>query len=669
MQNKKIMLFIASILLVSMACQTAGNLFNNDGNAAFEIPEIDPLLEPALGPGEASGDEPVFVSGTVPFTSPFFLSSATEPFVLLEDQAGFIARDELFVFPLEGQAMGPVWQIDDEAMGFSLSLPAVPQGTLVDLDNDSEEDKGVMVFAVAYWSNIWGGPFLEEREGTGWSSAHATTVTDPNLDYEITGGHLIIWAPDNHQAFSTGFGEDGLLFTEDDPIASVPAGYSIVDLNQEPFNIYKDAHPKFELLEGSTQVKDYSDLSYQEAFDKMFEKVSVEYPFTEDKNIDWDALYEKHAPQIEAASDDNEFHDALHNFTLDIPDTHVGMTFNNEIFGERYSGSLGMYLAELSDGRVVVAEVFSGTPAAAEGVEVGAEILSWEGQPIGQALDAVDPYFGPYSTEHDKRLDQLVFLTRYPPFTDVPFSYQNPGEGVKEVTLTTDIELESLFASLYYFNQDLVGLPIEAYTMENGLVYIKVNSFSEDQNLMAQVWNWHINKLIDEQLPGLILDMRENGGGSGGLASAFAGYFFEEEVIVSQNAYYSHESGEFEYGEHPGKVKPGPVYYGGDVAVLVGPDCVSACEGFSYWMTFNPNVIVLGHTPSNGAFGEVGRGQYAMPGEIDVQFPTGRPETPDGELLIENVGVVPDILVPVTLESATGEVDAVLDAAIDALLK
>jgi hypothetical protein len=36
-----------------------------------------------------------------------------------------------------------------------LNLPAVPQGTLVDVDNDGEKDTGVQVFAIAYWSNTW----------------------------------------------------------------------------------------------------------------------------------------------------------------------------------------------------------------------------------------------------------------------------------------------------------------------------------------------------------------------------------------------------------------------------------------------------------------------------------------------------------------------------------
>jgi hypothetical protein len=38
---------------------------------------------------------------------------------------------------------------------------------LRDVDNDGETDAGVMVFAVAYWSNTFGDPYLEERDHMG----------------------------------------------------------------------------------------------------------------------------------------------------------------------------------------------------------------------------------------------------------------------------------------------------------------------------------------------------------------------------------------------------------------------------------------------------------------------------------------------------------------------
>jgi carboxyl-terminal processing protease len=186
-------------------------------------------------------------------------------------------------------------------------------------------------------------------------------------------------------------------------------------------------------------------------------------------------------------------------------------------------------------------------------------------------------------------------------------------------------------------------------------------------NLMAQSFEHYIESMIEEDVPGLIIDLRVNGGGSGGLAADFAGYFFDEEIEVSQRSYYNHLTGEFEYGDYPGKIEPGPLYYDGPIVLLVSPNCISACEGFAYWLTLNDRATVIGHAGTAGAFGEVGRGQYTMPGDFDMQFPTGRPETLDGDLLIEGVGILPDIVVPVTLESALGQIDAVLQAAIEYL--
>ncbi len=175
-----------------------------------------------LGP-----DEPVQIRGDIPFTSPFFLNTISQPFVMLEDQAGFIRRDREFRFPLEGQKIGPVVVGADQKLSYTLTLPSVPQGTAVDVDNDSTSDLGVQTFQVAYWSNTWGDPFLEERDGKGWSTAYNSAITDPENDDEIVGGILVVWSPDENQGFPSGFGPDRKLFTSDDPIETIPAGYNL----------------------------------------------------------------------------------------------------------------------------------------------------------------------------------------------------------------------------------------------------------------------------------------------------------------------------------------------------------------------------------------------------------------------------------------------------------
>ncbi|MDX9864275.1 MAG: S41 family peptidase [Anaerolineaceae bacterium] len=671
--KRRIAVLLSIFLVFTLACSAFDAVLGRNETVTTAPPLAastpTPLIAAPSTVGDAGTDEPVLVTGTIPFTSPFFMDGIAEPFVLLEDQSGFLARDVTRSFALSGQAIGPVELVEDGLLQYSLSLPAVPQAVLHDVDQDGEEDRGVMVFAVAYWSNTWGGPFLEERDGTGWSTAYASTTTDPDRDNEINGGHLIIWAPDDAQSFPSGFGEDAMLFTEDDPIQDVPAGYSIVDLNTEPFRVYKEANPQMTLIEGEGAVNDYSAMTPGEAFDAMFAKVSVEYPFTADKNIDWQALYEKHAPIISAASSEDSLYRALRDFTYDIPDSHVGLTFNADVFYEEHGGSFGMVLAELVDGRVIVSTVFPYYAAAEAGIEPGAEILTWDGEPVQAALDAVDPYLGPYSTAHSRRQGQLLSLTRMPVGESVAVSFRNPGSAQETDFLLADVDYDSLFEALGYNAQDPIALPIEAKILDSGVGYIRINTFSDDYNLMARLWEKYIQVLLEYEVTDLVLDLRTNSGGSGGLAMDFAGYFFDQEITVAETLYYNALTGEFEANQYPSKIKPAPMLYEGEIAVLVSPDCVSACEWFTNAMTMEDRAVVVGSFPTNGAAGEVGRGQYTLPYEISMQFPTGRPQTMDGALLIEGVGVVPSVVVPVTAESVLGSADPVLDAAVEKLLR
>lgn len=660
---RKLLLLVVVCIFMTVSCSTLSDLSFLPKN-----PTPTPLPKIPVVPGGENPDEPVFITGDIPYTSPFFINTLSQPFVMLEDQTGFVNRDKDFQFPVQSQTLGPVTIHEDESLSYSLSLPAIPQGTQIDLDNDGEDDPGVQVFAAAYWSNTWGDPFLEERDGTGWSNAHSSAMTDPDNENEISGGVLIVWAPDDRQGFPVGFGEDGLLFTVDDPVEPIPAGYNIVDLDQEPFRIYKEAEPQISLIEGVGEVNDFSEMDYKTAFSSLYEKVSKEYPFTVEKKIDWDALHEDFSTRLEGNPDEKEFYETLQDFTYEIPDDHVGLSFNPEVFNDRQGGGFGLVLAELTDSKIIVKEIIPESPADNAGIKKGAQVLSWDGKPVITAIEDVEPYFGPFSSNHKRRIDQVNSLIRVPPNKSLEISFQNPGSSPEAVTLKAVNEYESLFKTFPEFQFDEIALPIEGHILDDsGLGYLRINTFSTDYHLMASLWDHYIQGLIDEEVPGLIIDLRTNGGGSLGLAQNFAGYFFDEEIPLFDRLYYNNSTSDFESTDHVAKIEPGPKHYEGEIAILVGPDCISACEGFAYAMKQNDRSIVIGHYPTAGAFGEVGRGQYKLPDEITMQFPTGRPETPEGELLLEGTGVTLDITVPVTAESAMGSLDTILQAAIEAL--
>src|SRR5690606_31769237 len=96
---------------------------------------------------------------------PFFTDGVAQPLVILEDQAGFIDRDRGYLMPLASQVMGQITSSFYESpFTYSLSLPIVPQGGMRDVDQNDEENTGVLVFVPAYWTNAFGDPFLEKRD-------------------------------------------------------------------------------------------------------------------------------------------------------------------------------------------------------------------------------------------------------------------------------------------------------------------------------------------------------------------------------------------------------------------------------------------------------------------------------------------------------------------------
>ena len=116
---------------------------------------------------------PISITGELHYTNAFFTSGVAEPLIILEEQTGFIDRDQYFIIPLESQVPGQITSdFFTSPFSYSLSLPLVPAGSLRDVDNDGADDSGVMVFAVAYWTNLFGGPLLDECDqyGGGWST-------------------------------------------------------------------------------------------------------------------------------------------------------------------------------------------------------------------------------------------------------------------------------------------------------------------------------------------------------------------------------------------------------------------------------------------------------------------------------------------------------------------
>jgi C-terminal processing protease CtpA/Prc len=643
-------------------------------------PKVQPAMTPQASPVSTSG-QPFQVTGNYSVTNGFVLDTyIVENSVALLDMHGFVIRDREWELPVKSQVLG-LMTFDSKTLSgtFDLNLPVLPEGEFNDVNHDGAKDQGVQIFAVGYSPNLAGGPFSEgDDRSLGWPSYLASVKTDSENQDEVIGGKLIVWAPDASQQFPTGYGADGLLFTDDDPVSAIPAGYSLVDLDKTPFAFSQTPTFEMTLLEPKDfALKDFSSQSYTKAFDNMFEFIKINYAFNgiKGKQPDWDKLYAEVKPRVEEAEKNKDpaaFFAALREYTFAFKDGHVGLNGGNlgsRDFQNFVGGGYGLAIRELDNGDVIVVFLMDGGPAALAGIQVGAKITEFDGQPIADAISAVHPY-SIQSSDINIRYQQARYLFRAKLDTEAKVTFTNPGGAAQTVTLKSVQETESFSRTSIYYGVDtspLLPVDYKIITQGNDKVgYIAINSYYDDLNLIIRLFERALKQFTADGVAGIIIDLRYNGGGN---PLGLAGFLYDKEIPMGQSESFSEKTGKFEAEGPRDKVTPNGKQYRFDkMILLVGPACASACDQEAYAFSQVPGMIVVGQYPTSGTFADVAKGQFSMPEGISLQVPTTRFTNPDGSLFLEGTGVAPTSKVPVDETTVFSTDDVVLKAAIQAVL-
>ncbi|HEX7568152.1 MAG TPA: S41 family peptidase [Anaerolineaceae bacterium] len=665
---------VATPIPAPLATSTQASPTPTAAKPTLAIPTLAVATAPAPTPiiVPAGGEQPVRITGGFTYTNGIAVETYyVEQAVALADMHGFVVRDQEWKTPIDGQALGYLSIDKVKKQGvYHLDLPAQPEGTYNDVSHRNQNDAGVQIFAVSYWPNLAGGPFAEgDDPSLGWPNYLASVETDSGNKNEVIGGKLIVYAPDDKQLFPTGYGADGLLFTADDPEGPLPAGYSVIDLDQKPFGISRKSSQDVTLYEPKDYaVKDFSNLSYSAAFKQAFDLISTHYAFNgiAGKQPDWNKLYADLAPRIaqaEANKDANAYYKALLDFTLAFKDGHVslsgGQAESTFMIASLYYG-YGFAIRELDSGQTIAVFVLQNGPADNAGMKVGAEITAFNNTPIHDAISAANT-LQPSSTDYGKRYDQAQMLTRGANGSQASVTFKNPGEAAQTVTLRAVRETQSFRATYLFSNQDPTALPVEYKILPSGAGYVKINSNDDDLNLIVRLFQRALQTFKDNNVPGIIIDMRLNPGGS---PLGLAGFLTNHDILLGQLEYYSGTTGKFEPDGPPERFTPNVEQYTfKKMALLVDQSCYSACELEAFGFSQVPGMMVIGMYPTGGTEAEVSRGQFNLPEGISLQIPFGRFVLPDGSLFLEGSGVQPTLKVPITAQNVLSTDDVVLNTA------
>lgn len=189
--------------------------------------------------------------------------------------------------------------------------------------------------------------------------------------------------------------------------------------------------------------------------------------------------------------------------------------------------------------------------------------------------------------------------------------------------------------------------------------YVRIPSFA------GGGWGGEIDAAIQalSGVDGIVLDIRNNGGGSESTAKEIAARFVDQERVYRLARF---RNGPAHTDFTPAKeyrIRPAGSRFTGPVAVLTNRYNGSAAEDFLLMMLTSPNVVTVGDTTIGNSSNPL---VLELPNGWILRIPQSIQYTPTGEV-IEGRGIAPMIPVMLTAADSARGVDPILLAAITEL--
>ncbi|MEW9673291.1 S41 family peptidase [Ammoniphilus sp. 3BR4] len=263
-----------------------------------------------------------------------------------------------------------------------------------------------------------------------------------------------------------------------------------------------------------------------------------------------------------------------------------------------YSG-IGVEL-NLQEGKMVVQEVYPGSPAAKANIQLGDTILSVNG------VEAVN--------------EGVIVAVAY---------LQGPEGSTVSVEFKRDDEIQTV-----ELTRQKVHIPLVKSRLRGSYGYLSLSTFNEES---VGLFKQELAKLQRNNMKGLVLDLRNNLGGTLESALQFSGFFIEDGTIVIMK-------------EKDGNEKELKIKNGSDwqlpLVILVNENTASAAELIASALRDNGKAKVIGAL----TYGK-GTVQEAIPlGTGGVLKLTVEEYFSPNHTVIHNVGLYPDIFVDDPIE-------------------
>ncbi|HST20101.1 MAG TPA: S41 family peptidase [Blastocatellia bacterium] len=391
----------------------------------------------------------------------------------------------------------------------------------------------------------------------------------------------------------------------------------------------------------------------QEAFDKVWRTVKEKHFDPTFGGVDWDKVREQYAPRVAAVKSDTELYQLLQQMLGELHQSHFAIippeSVTPDESKEPVEGGIGID-ARILDGQAVITRVEPGSKAAAAGLRAGFVIKQVDQTPVDQIIQRfAKRKMSPALTN--------LYITRSvlgriegKLGTAVRLSYLDERDQTREANIERESFKGEMSPPMGNFPPQY--MEFETKRLAGGIGYIRFNIFVIP--VMEKI-KAAIHQMSDA--PGIIIDLRGNPGGVGGMASGIAGVLESKETSLGMMKY--------RVGHTNFAVSPQPGAYTGPVAILIDGSSASTSEVFAGGMQDIGRAVVIGERSAGAALPSIFE---KLPTGALFQYAIADFKTPKG-VLIEGRGVIPDKEVKLTRRALLEGRDTQLEAAIEQVTK
>lgn len=385
----------------------------------------------------------------------------------------------------------------------------------------------------------------------------------------------------------------------------------------------------------------------QRAFDFVWRTINERYYNAKLNGVDWDAVGERYRPLALAAGDDKAFWDTLDKMTGELKDAHTRVESPRQVELRKKDESVTLGFTFIpTGGKLAVATVNPESDAWWAGVRPGMTLVDIGGEPAAVAYEKLKSETRLDSTERSRHMRALRRLITGDPGTSLAFVFERADGSRFEANLT---------------RRRIFTRPIEIHrVLPSGYGYLR---FSEWTLSLASRALEGIEAL--KNTPGLVIDLRNNPGGSMHVVNQMLDRFFPARTEVGRVLTRSGKPitllmGTLEIIKLNQVAEGNKDAYKGPVVVLVNAGSASGSELFAGAMQSTGRAAVLGQPSCGCLLGFLG---YArIPGGAELAYSEVGFVMVNGKH-IEGEGVIPDHPVPITLPDLQMNRDRTLEEA------